>query len=196
MFQMLLVFLCPSTSLYTFKVDVAEMSTADVNLAVEFEFEGAQKVGRVWNIEGTSIKGTLKLTNNGTELYDNAVGLVLLYNTQYSGTYYTTTSLNLNAKVPVGETVSLPFEFKDLTVGYYYGFWFQVVQRGVVETVLKIANTPRCTILGDTGIRDIQLEQADIEVYNMQGVRKGKAAEIKSLPKGIYIINKKKVINK
>ena len=183
-------------TLYTFKVDVAEMSTADVNLAVEFEFEGAQKVGNVWNIEGTSIKGTLRLTNNGTELYDNAVGLVLLYNTQYSGTYYTTTSLNLNAKVPVGETVSLPFEFKDLTVGYYYGFWFQVVQRGVVETVLKIANTPRCTILGDTGIRDIQLEQADIEVYNMQGVRKGKAADIKSLPKGIYIINKKKVINK
>ena len=183
-------------TLYTFKVDVAEMSTADVNLAVEFEFEGAQKVGNVWNIEGTSIKGTLKLTNNGTELYDNAVGLVLLYNTQYSGTYYTTTSLNLNAKVPVGETVSLPFEFKDLTVGYYYGFWFQVVQRGVVETVLKIANTPRCTILGDTGIHDIQFEQADTEVYNMQGVRKGKAAEIKSLPKGIYIINKKKVINK
>ena len=185
-----------SDTLYTFNVDVAEMSMADVNLAAKFEIEGTQQAGGWWNIEGTSIKGTLKLTNNGTELYDDVVGLVLFYNTAYKGTYHAITSLSLDAKVPVGETVSLPFEFKDLSVGYYYGFRFQVMEKGAVKTVLNLPNNPICTILGDTGIRDVLLEQTDADVYNMQGVRKGKAAGIKSLPKGIYIINKKKVINK
>ena len=49
---------------------------------------------------------------------------------------------------------------------------------------------------GDTAIKDIQLDSPDADVYDMRGVRLGKASELKSLPKGVYIINKKKVVNK
>ena len=182
-------------TLYTFKVDVAEMSMADVNLAAEFEIEGTQQASGLWNIEGTSIKGKLKLTNNGPELYDDVVGMSLYYNTQLKGSYPHVASLSLNAKIPVGQTVSLPFEFDNLTVGYYYGLKVQVMEKGALKTLVEFSDAPRCKIFADTGIHDIQLEQADGDVYDMKGVRKGKAADIKSLPKGIYIINKKKVIN-
>ena len=182
-------------TLYTFKVDVAEMSMADVNLAAEFTIEGTQQTSGLWNIDGTSIKGTLKLTNNGTEEYDDQIGLVLFYNTKLSGTYYSTASLALKAKIPVGQSVTLPFQFDNLVVGYYYGFQFKVMEKGALKTVLALKETPRCKIFGDTGIHDIQLDQTDADVYDMRGVRKGKASNIKSLPKGVYIINKKKVIN-
>ena len=43
---------------------------------------------------------------------------------------------------------------------------------------------------------EILADEPDADVYNMQGVRLGKASELEALPKGIYIINKKKVINK
>ena len=33
------------------------------------------------------------------------------------------------------------------------------------------------------------------EVYNLNGVFMGKASDLKNLPKGVYIINKKKVVN-
>ena len=52
------------------------------------------------------------------------------------------------------------------------------------------------TMIEDTAIKDIQLDSPDADVYDMRGVRLGKASELKSLPKGVYIINKKKVVNK
>ena len=45
-----------------------------------------------------------------------------------------------------------------------------------------------------TGIGILKADAPDADVYNMNGVRLGKAADLKNLPKGIYIINKKKVI--
>ena len=46
-----------------------------------------------------------------------------------------------------------------------------------------------------TGIQSIQSNAPDAEVYSLNGVRLGKASELKNLPKGVYIINKKKVVN-
>ena len=46
-----------------------------------------------------------------------------------------------------------------------------------------------------TGIQSIQSDAPDAEVYNLNGVFMGKASDLKSLPKGLYIINKKKVVN-
>ena len=51
-------------------------------------------------------------------------------------------------------------------------------------------------LTSETGIQNIQLETPDADVYDMRGVKLGKASELNSLPKGIYIINKKKVVNK
>ena len=182
-------------TLYTFTTDVEGTSMADVNLAAEFTIQGTQQASGLWNIESTSIKGTLKLTNNGTELYDDVARLKLYYATKLSGTYPYATTLSLDARVPVGQSVTLPFQFDDLTVGYYYGFVLEVMEKGALKTLVDFKTAPRCKVLGDTGIHDIQLDEADAEVYDMNGVRKGKASNIKSLPKGLYIINKKKVIN-
>ena len=49
-------------------------------------------------------------------------------------------------------------------------------------------------LTGDTAIQSLELDTDDADVYDMRGVRLGKASDLKNLPKGIYIINKKKVI--
>ena len=51
-------------------------------------------------------------------------------------------------------------------------------------------------MIEDTAIKDIQLDSPDADVYDMRGVRLGKASELKSLPKGIYVIGNKKVLVK
>lgn len=51
-------------------------------------------------------------------------------------------------------------------------------------------------LVTDTGIEVLKADEPDADVYDMRGVRLGKAADLKSLPKGIYIINKKKMVNK
>ena len=47
-----------------------------------------------------------------------------------------------------------------------------------------------------TGVDILKVDSVDPNVYNMQGVLLGKASELKTLPKGVYIINKKKIINR
>ena len=47
-----------------------------------------------------------------------------------------------------------------------------------------------------TGLETLKLDAPNADVYNMNGVRMGRVSELQSLPKGIYIINKKKIINK
>ena len=47
-----------------------------------------------------------------------------------------------------------------------------------------------------TGITTVLRETGDGVVYNLQGVKVGTRSEVKSLPRGIYIIGGKKVVVK
>ena len=68
-----------------------------------------------------------------------------------------------------------------------------------LEDVLADASSANISFIfdGTTGIRDINREQmADGAVYTIQGQLMGKDIEMKRLPRGIYIINGKKVVIK
>ncbi len=104
-----------------------------------------------------------------------------------------------SADIPVGETAEVPFEFYDLKTDVNYALVVQMYE----NTDWKFVNfvnggIPQSAIfmlVDATGIQSIQSDAPDAEVYNLNGVFMGKASDLKSLPKGLYIINKKKVVN-
>ena len=102
--------------------------------------------------------------------------------------------------IAVGETVDIPFNFEGLTVNSTYTILVCIPDGDEVEYLNwnngSIKYIYIFTMLEDTAIQDIKLDAPDADVYDMHGVRLGKAADLKTLPKGIYIINKKKVVNK
>ena len=51
-------------------------------------------------------------------------------------------------------------------------------------------------LTGGSGISAVEAVGADADVYNLNGVRMGKASELESLPKGVYIINQKKIMKR
>jgi len=64
------------------------------------------------------------------------------------------------------------------------------------ETYFRYKYSSIYLLLEDTGIEVLRADAPNADVYDMRGVRLGKAADMNSLPKGIYIINKKKMVNK
>ncbi len=51
--------------------------------------------------------------------------------------------------------------------------------------------------IGATNVRAATTDgENEADVFNMQGIRMGKAVQLKSLPKGVYIINNKKIVNR
>ena len=89
----------------------------------------------------------------------------------------------------------MPFEFYDLKTGVKYALVVEMyentdwkfvnfVNGGIPESIIYM-------LVDATGIQSIQSDAPDAEVYNLNGVRLGKASDLKNL----YIINKKKVVN-
>ena len=112
--------------------------------------------------------------------------------------------MSVSANIPIGETVDIPFSFEGLLPENYYLILVTAMDGentkplNYTQSGTNIKYSPKYLyyLLADTGINGIQNDAPDAEVYDIRGVRLGKASELKSLPKGVYIINKKKVINK
>ena len=95
----------------------------------------------------------------------------------------------------------MPLYFDNLTDSYYYAILVLGVEKGTekwlnLDADGYIPNNAVFKLLGATGIDSIQADAPDADVYDLRGVRVGKASELHHLPKGVYIINKKKVLNK
>jgi hypothetical protein len=191
-------------SLYRF-----EASVTGVALVLDLEIEGAKSTSSGWNeaSTGTTLKGVAHISNYGSETYNDNINILL-----YGGTSPTDieniTILKNPVNIAFGKTIDIPFSFQNLTVGNYYlplvyGFNgddilplnFELFEQDGNQYI-QYAYSAIYLLLEDTAIKDIQLDSPDADVYDMRGVRLGKASELKSLPKGVYIINKKKVVNK
>lgn len=191
-------------SLYRF-----EASVTGVALVLDLEIEGAKSTSSGWNeaSTGTTLKGVAHISNYCSETYNDNINILL-----YGGTSPTDieniTILRNPVNIAFGKTIDIPFSFQNLTVGNYYlplfyGFNgddilplnFELFEQDGNQ-YFQYAYSAIYLLLEDTAIKDIQLDSPDADVYDMRGVRLGKASALKSLPKGIYIINKKKVVNK
>ena len=195
-----------STSAYDYKdalaldsieVTVAAAPVFDLVVDVTFDVEGASADHVV---SGTALKGVAKIKNNSTETYYGGVRIWLLQQNSSDNMYYSTAVQTNTAEIKVGETGEVPFLFEGLDTDTSYAFYVMMLNKGEYEWVNGengyLTSTCVYKLTSETGIQNIQLETPDANVYDMRGVKLGKASELNSLPKGIYIINKKKVINK
>ena len=147
----------------------------------------------------TALEGVAKIKNNSSEAYQDPVRIWLLKENPSTGEFNSVTRVVRSADIPVGETAEVPFEFYDLKTDVNYALVVQMYE----NTDWKFVNfvnggIPQSAIfmlVDATGIQSIQSDAPDAEVYNLNGVFMGKASDLKSLPKGLYIINKKKVVN-
>ena len=186
-------------TLYTFKVDVAEMSMADVVMNYTMSVDNAEQLSDgSFTVAADRLKGSVIITNNGTETYEDALYIILLKSSTNEKTqsYYQDDQIVNGVSVPVGDSVVLPFEFANLLKEQYYALRVCAVEKGTHKYLKGFTISDIYYVVGDTGIDAIMLDAPDAEVFDIRGVRLGKASELKSLPKGVYIINKKKVINK
>ena len=186
-------------TLYTFKVDVAEMSMADVVMNYTMSVDNAEQLSDgSFTVAADRLKGSVIITNNGTETYEDALYIILLKSSTNEKTqsYYADDQIVNGVSVPVGDSVVLPFEFANLLKEQYYALRVGAVEKGTHKYLKGFTISDIYYVVGDTGIDAIMLDAPDAEVFDIRGVRLGKASELKSLPKGVYIINKKKVINK
>ena len=186
-------------TLYTFKVDVAEMSMVDVVMNYTMSVDNAEQLSDgSFTVAADRLKGSITITNNGTETYDDALYIILLKSSGNNkiDSYYSVDQIVNSVSVPVGDSVVLPFEFANLLKEQYYAVLVSGIEKGEHKYLKGFAYSDIFYVVGDTGIDAIMLDAPDAEVFDIRGVRLGKASELKSLPKGVYIINKKKVINK
>jgi hypothetical protein len=151
-------------------------------------------------VDGTTLEGTVTLLNYGSENYDDKVYVRLWGfddNDHDKNVGYST-------QIALGEKADVKFSFTDLTPDNRY-LLLVTAMDGEKQIPLNYIKNEDNTITyylkyvyqmtESSGLQSIKLDQADAEVYDIRGVRQGKASDIKSLPKGVYIINKKKVIN-
>ena len=180
----------------TFEVNVAARVPYDLVVDVALDVKDADSENKV---AGTALEGVAKIKNNSSEAYQDPVRIWLLKENPSTGKYNSVTHVVRPADIPVGETAEVPFEFYDLKTDVKYALVVEMyentdwkfvnfVNGGIPESIIYM-------LVDATGIQSIQSDAPDAEVYNLNGVRLGKASDLKNLPKGVYIINKKKVVN-
>ena len=180
----------------TFEVNVAARTPYDLVVDVALEVEGADSEHKV---PGTALEGVVKIKNNSSEAYQDPVRIWLYKDDPSTGKFVSVTRLVRSAEIPVGETAEVPFEFYDLKTNVEYALLVEMFENTDWKFVNLdgglISKSIVYMLVDATGIHSIQSDAPDAEVYNLNGVFMGKASDLKSLPKGLYIINKKKVIN-
>ena len=180
----------------TFEVNVAARTPYDLVVDVALEVEGADSENKV---SGTALKGVAKIKNNSSQAYQDPVRIWLYKYNSTTGDFKSVTRLARSADIAVGETGEVPFEFYDLKTNVEYALLVEMYENkewkmvNLVDGLIPLSFV--YMLVDATGIHSIQSDAPDAEVYNLNGVRLGKAADLKSLPKGLYIINKKKVVN-
>lgn len=185
----------------SFEVSVAAAVQFDLVVDIAYDVYGADEKR---NVPGTTLKGNVKITNNSTGVYYGPVYILLYKNKAGTNSFSRVDAISTNTEIKVGETSDVPFNFLDLETDVNYAFLVYMIEKedwkwvNFVEEdgTQYISGASIFKLVTDTGIEVLKADEPDADVYDMRGVRLGKAADLKSLPKGIYIINKKKMVNK
>ena len=198
------------SSVALIKLDETESQFSEtitgLSLNFSLDVNGAKPLSSGWNeARGNSLKGTLHLTNYGSEDYNNKISIEVYGGSALDKIGYITKSDEV-VSIAVGDKKDVSFDFQTTTPGNYYLLLFSAYDdKGVVplnyelfekdgKTYFSYTYNYLYLLLTDTAIRDVVRDVPDADVYDLHGVRIGKASDLKNLPKGLYIINKKKVI--
>lgn len=191
------------TMLKTFSVDVAAKSMADVVLSVDIKLDNSTKQSNgTYKVSGSTLSGSISVTNKGTEAYQDYL-YVLLYKGSVGSTSYSyDTQASTLADIAVGKTQKFNYSFQNLETNVPYAIIVAAIERGEYIRVSLDSEgyipAGHCFILtgGGTGIDGVTIDDPDTDVYNLQGVKVGKVSDMERLPRGVYIVNKKKIFNK
>lgn len=186
-------------ALDSFEVSVAAAAQFDLVVDVAYDVVGADENR---NVPGTILEGNIKVTNHSTGVYYGPVYILLYKNEAGTKTFNRVSNIVVTKEIGVGETADVPFKFEELETDIEYAFLVYMVEKGEAKWVNSIERdgksyiTSGCVfkLTADTGLTGVQQDNPDADVYDLRGVRLGKASELKNLPKGLYIINKKKVL--
>lgn len=191
------------TLLKTFTVEVAAMSMADVELSVDVKADNSTKQSNgTYKVSGSTLAGTLTVTNKGTEDYQDNLYVYLYKGSKGSKTYYYEDEVSGKVDIAVGKTKKYSFSFENLEADVPYAIIIVAIERGEKIKVSLDSEgyipAGHCFILtgGGTGIDGVIIDNPDADVYNLQGVKVGKVSDMERMPHGVYIVNKKKVLNK
>lgn len=151
-------------------------------------------------VDGNTFKGVARISNLGSVVYDDDIIFELAELNLEDGYYKIIKTSTTKANIELLGTKDIEFNYPDLTIGFYYalivGYKDGTSTVDINRDSEGSVDTDQFYLMTESsGLQSIKLDQADAEVYDIRGVRQGKASDIKSLPKGVYIINKKKVVN-
>lgn len=186
-------------ALDSFEVSVAAAAQFDLVVDVAYDVVGADESR---NVPGTTLEGNIKVTNHSTGVYYGPVYILLYKNEAGTKTFNRVSNIVVTKEIGVGETADVPFKFEELETDIEYAFLVYMVEKGEAKWVNSIerdgisyiTSESVFKLIADTGLTGVQQDNPDADVYDLRGVRLGKASELKNLPKGLYIINKKKVL--
>ena len=186
-------------ALASFEVSVAAAAQFDLVVDIAYDVVGADENR---NVPGTTLEGNIKVTNHSTGVYYGPVYILLYKNEAGTKTFNRVSNIVVTKEIGVGETADVPFKFEELETDIAYAFLVYMVEKGKAKWVNSIERDGESYItsesvfklIADTGLTGVQQDNPDADVYDLRGVRLGKASELKNLPKGLYIINKKKVL--
>ena len=134
--------------------------------------------------EGYSFNGWIGLPN--TMPAKDIVTIGTFSVNSYTVTFMIDGEIYETATVEYGTEIELPTVPEK--VGYTFSGW-----KNVPETMPAKDIIIQASYIADTAIEDIYLDLANIEIYNLKGVR---ITETDKLTRGIYIVNGKKTFVK
>ena len=153
----------------------------------------AQKKGNVdyYNLAGNELTVNLKIKNLGQETYKNYIYAFIFKRLEGESWPSSTTYSREWVSIEPGETKSVSLTFSGLEIGYQYTYSALYMDYNT-RTRFDGLNIGIYLVSENTGINILDADKIQSPIYDIHGRNFGTSFDV--LPKGIYIIDGKKVV--
>ena len=151
---------------------------------------------------GTTYQVNVQAKNTNNAAYDNKLRAII-YKLRHDGSNIGdfVAQQDRHLTLSAGKTKNVAFEFKDLEDGETYFVWVYYFSNGATVQDGRVFGG-QATVNVALGVPGLQADDGMTDIYNAEGMvmarcRRSQVAEsLRSLPKGIYMIDGKKTVNK
>ena len=182
-----------------FSVDVAAKAPVNIS-AAQLPVSGAVlKPGysNYYDLASTTLSVSFEVQNNSIDSFDDYLYAFLFSKEPEESGFSTSSTYKVTyASIPVGESRVVPFVFTELADNKDYAVNLFYNNGGSLANT----NADNIQILyvlpGSTAIQGVTTDKTSVNapVFDLQGRRMG--TDINALPKGVYIVNGRKVVRK
>ena len=158
-----------------------------------------EKSGNVYQVKSSTVKVNAHLQNKSTGVYSNTVAMCL-FKKNSVGDYELVTDYYKKVNIVKNGTLDLSFEFTDLQNNTSYAINIQYISDDKYKAAGSAISLK--TAFDNSGVADVQMtDDARVPVYSTNGRKVGVTQKsqtgdlLRSLPKGVYIIDGKKMAN-